>query len=775
MQINEEFWGAKENWYSDPTLAAYKRLPNTLFAMLNNGDIPFNEQWDLSISPWAINKNADIVKRGYPIISIDNGVINARVAPCIDTDDNSGIPFYFYANEYQTSGNEGLYFQWSARNAYNVAQLEDNNVNRYRDEVYVCTDFDYSRLCYYVCLVVADYKNPSNPYQFWAGSNWTVDNYISAWQTNPESVNPVIGIRFVPHYASYPAYPNSRENRGDLFRIKTLANFLPIDVSSATIYNEDFLDYFINLNATYSASAGYGLGICDYYGLDIANNAHTESEIVAQNYNANNEYPPMMLSYGDNWDVFAYNGGGRVYVRNRLKTENFATAEEFKEYIATQAAYLGCWFTFSADVATSGVLSSATEGVYLPEINNNGITTGNYATGNDINNLPNSTWTDNPFEQSGYEGRGGDPNTYDDNTSIINGATYIYNNFTRQYILTDGELASVATALFNKIGDTDSNFYTQKELFVNDPLNAVNGLMFFPFNIANFQTDEASTKPVIFGRYDTQLTAQVNRQTTILIDFGKVLYYPRLGVDNFLSYPPYSSAVLYIPYCGSVDIDPNLYLNHYVGVKMLVDMTTGAALALIYRDNMVVDNISGQVGISFPISGIQLQTFQAAVHQAEAQQKTAKNSSTMNYVKSGAAIVGGMVATVAHPVAGGLAIAGGMSSLLGNDLQTEQNEKNANFNLEHVQTPYKTLGTATAATSWGNEQKCRLIVRYPQYVNNYIPSEYGHARGFAVYKTGKLSEFSGYTECGSINLDGVSATAAEKRQIFKLLQGGVFI
>ena len=38
---------------------------------------------------------------------------------------------------------------------------------------------------------------------------------------------------------------------------------------------------------------------------------------------------------------------------------------------------------------------------------------------------------------------------------------------------------------------------------------------------------------------------------------------------------------------------------------MIVDLKTGAALALIYRDGMVVDSVGGTVGITIPISGIE--------------------------------------------------------------------------------------------------------------------------------------------------------------------------
>jgi len=72
--------------------------------------------------------------------------------------------------------------------------------------------------------------------------------------------------------------------------------------------------------------------------------------------------------------------------------------------------------------------------------------------------------------------------------------------------------------------------------------------------------------------------------------------------NNFIDYQPYCTAELYIPYCGSVKIDPQQYVGHHLSVRYLIDFPTGACLALVYRDDLVVDSIAGQIGVTVAMS-----------------------------------------------------------------------------------------------------------------------------------------------------------------------------
>ena len=54
-------------------------------------------------------------------------------------------------------------------------------------------------------------------------------------------------------------------------------------------------------------------------------------------------------------------------------------------------------------------------------------------------------------------------------------------------------------------------------------------------------------------------------------------------------------------------------------------------------------------------------------------------------------------------------------------------------------------------------------------------SVYAHTVGYACLKMGKLSDFTGFTVCSNADLSGITATDAEKEQILRLLQSGVYV
>lgn len=132
---------------------------------------------------------------------------------------------------------------------------------------------------------------------------------------------------------------------------------------------------------------------------------------------------------------------------------------------------------------------------------------------------------------------------------------------------------------------------------------------------------------------------------------------------------------------------------------------------------------------------------------------------------------GGLAGAIVGSAIGGISKAVGGAQTVYNDVQ---NIKNAQFDLEHINVPYKTIGTATPSTSWANERKCRLIIRRPLMMQ-YASSTYAHNSGYACLKTGNVGDFSGYTVFQSVDLSGISATANEKAQLLNILQGGVYL
>lgn len=784
MQINSDYYGTgRETLLNDIETTDY-----TIIGAINSGDLPKNKQFDLSICPWRIGGGSDIFDLRFPIISTTSPVSADGVWDIgehrVFKDHENGYPFYFC---YNSNGwrVKSLWFDGRSKDITtpeiptSYAQLRNDNK--------IITNFDYSKLC----VGVKFYTN------YGYIDIGTLEYYFNPETYDPNGVFQVYGIAPIFYYWNGTNFSSPEIGLACLSKGAACGSLNP----NAQYYDDEWFDSCINVCTNYF-SIGSGVDRVQRYGTRGGVHDGTEwinpykvydmiftSAVNTPQTDFNNR--PLLFQGGEHWQMkvsnyAAYDGWSTsINIRPRLKLEDFETFADLKNYILTQLAFIGCYFVESEAPSTSDYPLKDNANVYLAEITDGeqAITTGNYKKGLEQRQYHNSDWTLDPWSVTPDPSyTQDDPNTYDDNTTVLNAnGNYIYQDFTTQYALSPLELSHVASALFTKIStDTDSDYFSSKELFVNNPLDCVLNLKFFPFDIASMQSDPNGNtyKNVTFGAFDTNVNALVNRETVITVDFGKILYYPILGADDFRSYPPYSNATLCIPFCGSVDIDPNTFLNHYIGVKMLIDTTTGSCLALIYCDNMVIDSISGSVGVDFTISGIQSATLSAAQRQSETQLKTAKNSQTLGFAKSAIGVTGGIALTMANPVAGILTTAGGLISGASAAMQSDNIEQ-SEYNLEHVAIPYKTIGTASAATSWANELQCRLIIHLPEMLTGYNApekiAEYAHTTGFKTMENGLIGDYSGYTEITAANLDGINCTSAEKKKIFDLLKGGVIL
>ena len=477
--------------------------------------------------------------------------------------------------------------------------------------------------------------------------------------------------------------------------------------------------------------------------------------------------------------VFHRHSGTNTIRLIPYRTYDSDSKQDFIDYVRKQAAYLG--FPFS-DYTYN--LIDDQDKTYIPEINTIGVTTGNYALADTQPDYINAEWTTDVFNKSPYNpenDKADDPNVYDDNKTVLNTLSTIYDRFTNEYILNGTQLLALKNELYTTISsDVDSSFWSSQKFLTNNPLDVVKGLTFYPFDVANKapNTGTLDNDTIVLGTIDTGVNATALIDSFVVIDCGSCTYFPVYGVNDFRSYAPYSSAELHIPYCGSVEISPELYLNHTISVKMIVDLKTGGCLALIYRDGMVVDSVGGTIGITIPISGIERETLAAAEHQALSNYKTARNTAIGNIAsfaldnKNLISNVGNFGIVGAAMSSGSMLKKSGQAANVANSLQ---NVEDAQYNLQHIEIPYKTIGTASSVTSYANEPFCRLIIKRPIMLDGYSQSDFAHCYGFATNKTGVVSDFSGYTQFASVDLSGVECSESMKAQIKAIMLSGVRI
>lgn len=779
MQINEDYWGGADK---TTTLADGRELTNyTLMDALNNGFIPFNEILDTSISPWAISPQADLTKISYALsYRVGNtGYVWAdpKIYPIHDAEaDANAIPFYFCVPYY--NGNAGVTYNWFARNGYTQQQIIDSTANNMRDKVYILRKFEYNKLAYFPELIVAEYtKQDATDYnKFSRTGSTTIPNYFanySYW-----SQRPIVGIKLTPYYATNPSYPNSREVIE--LNINSLGIQKPCEETgtSGAIngYTSDFIDNFMTMLPSGGTIGSYG-----YYSyIPIYNSAtgswvQSYSEdvdvVLAADGTANRIFSAGYSADVDEdrkWFIESFWDGGDVYVRSALSPSGFTDADDLKDYILKQIAYLGVWFCLDPTEIQSTAPGS-TANWYLGEIDGSGITTGTYKQGTDTSQLPNSGWTD-PWEDSGWSGRSADPNTYSDQSEWNTSTRTWLVQFSKAYILTPDEVEALHAKFYDSLSGIPSGStvtdYLEATYLTNNPTDVIMSLRFYNIDL-DAVFSYATTTDLYLGAYNTGMQAKWIYPGIRRFDMGSCTYYPHFG--DFRDYEPYSSAQLIIPYCGTVKISPSEFMGHKISVTLGVDFTTGACTAYIFRDDLMVSSLSGQMGIDTPVSGVASSDLQRDIYNSTAALKQAQVSAEQT-------IVSGAFSTIASAATGD--IAGAAQSIMGMYYGTQKADiavDVAEYNLEHTNVPYKQVGAAAPALNFMQEQNCRLLIYRPVMKPGYDPESYGKTTGFATIDTDILSSFSGFTKCGAVKADGISCTATEKKMIIDALQAGVYL
>lgn len=789
MSINQDFYGLETDWIAissgtpDLFKTAYTYDNNVSYqgslkafqdSSVTNPDNVASPILDDSIIPWKVNEKSYVFNQKFIYPYCYDFISTQNSTWMYDSSDytrnvNGGFRF-FIQDAYFTNGNNGPNGAWVYRySPLNTKAQLDEGQYKY---IFPIVGFDYSKCYIQISLLYvakSAFDDTSTAWTATSVNTMSLKDIIDddmKWQNNY-----FYGINFELRYKGLSGSHSLGMFAYDKIKASPFSGgYYP--------YGDDFNHYqtaMTNVHDTGQMGRAQIGGVIGGPGNSFTirwdSTIHTDIvQLFKKNYDETTCLRHMGgLKDGENIVFHRHSGTNSVRLIP-FRTYDSDSKQDFIEYVRKQAAYLG--FPFS-DYSYNMIDNP--DKTYIPEINAIGVTTGNYALASTQPDYINAEWTTDAYDKTPYNPKndqGDDPNVYDDNTTILNpNGTNIYQKFSTRYIINQAQLASVAGLLFTKIStDTDSDWWSSKTFYVNNPLDVITQLTFYPLDLSLYQ-DDVYRDDIMLGSFNTEINALLNRKQNIIVDMGSCVYYPIYGVKDFRSYPPYSSAQLVIPYCGSVDIDPNLYLNHRIAVKLIIDTASGSCLALIYRDNMVTDTLGGQIGINVPLSGMQSQSLAASERQAQSSLKMARIGSITQFAQAAASIAGGLV----MGGTGGAAAAAALQFTVGSGAKAVETLENAEFNLEHINVPFKQVGTATASTSWAMERRCRLIIKRPMMLDTYTPEAYAHSIGYSTYDTNTLGSYSGYTVCSAANTDGIAATDSERSLIKEFLLNGVIL
>lgn len=793
MQLNTNIWGTQHGkfWYADLT-------NNALTNYINNGNSFFTSTFEQltyngeTYSNGQISKMAQLHPEQYNTL-IDNSICYAAIpasSPLATlsylnrTSTLAGryeayhgdIPLFLAIayNGHDTNANSSMgctgdangylpnrWSQWTTSDLEQWdPQTEYPTGGRY---IVPITKYNYNDIVLAIKVIVGnDLENPQD--------YTTID--LADWEAN-KAANPYLYCCYgIPYIGKAGSRFNINNNVSMAYTgfgtTTTRVNYLRVvkNIPMATLpeyHNNDVNDYdqstpLINYNSQrwLNSRSGY----VGTYGISVGvGNASITPNTSLDNFKNTGSIDGESGIYifaGDDTIIQSYPFTSSSRVVTRLKDD-------------VDVRKLMSWYGLQFVDSTGKIQAEiGSADLCIPVIGADGYTTGDYKTGAESLELPNSDWGENFHEKNGYDGRPNEPFNMETELRPQNSAAA--SPFTYQYVLNSTKVSQIKDYLYTTIASSTDETRLFEQFLTNNPIDCIASLVVFPFNVENY-VDGVAGEHVIMGNVDTGITATgLYRGMVIVLDGGSVKYRDYFG--DFRSYEPYSDAELHIPYHGSIHITPSEYVNHIISVKYLVDICSGASIALVYRDGLVIDSITGQIGGTLRLTGIQTASYHNAVYNAASGYKQAKTSQAVQGASAVLGVLGSVGNAISQKDLGG--VLSSITSGIGGAAQAAINTENKEYNLNHIQVPYKSIGANTTFTSMGNEQYCRLIIKRPVMLQ-YSSDSYAHTTGYATIETAKLSEYSGYTKISAADLSGIPCTAQERADILRLLQSGVYL
>ena len=484
----------------------------------------------------------------------------------------------------------------------------------------------------------------------------------------------------------------------------------------------------------------------------------------------------------------------------------YVGTEDVVEYAKRQAAYIGLPFADNLTSAQETAINSSMtdEHMYLPEFDENGITTGTYRSGTAAAALPQASWAENWAQGTPWNGTGFDPNDYDEsNRSVqpnlvsfqtIGASAYVASAANTNNLMwgCNQTYETIANAIITEMTGDDDWIWGNNKLSLEltkafgkteNPFDCFINIVAYPFDIKSI-LDYTDVNQVKVGHTTVDLIGYTVGKLTqglvhnVTLDAGKCSYFKEY--NNFLDYRPYSTAELYIPFCGSVPIDPEIFMGHNIWVTYSLDIQTGLCTALIHRDELVVDTIDGQMGQKITVSAMDAQQYFSQLCNAASNIKSQKNALNANATSAATGLITGAAAGGVMGGPGGMIIGGAMTALQKGQQLYNQSEqiKSAEYSMNTISIPFKQSSQATSAIAARMEPFPRLVIYRPTFLQGYSQNDfgdYGHTTGFACLENKELSNFSGLTVCASIDTSGIQATDAELKEIEGAAKSGFYL
>lgn len=378
--------------------------------------------------------------------------------------------------------------------------------------------------------------------------------------------------------------------------------------------------------------------------------------------------------------------------------------------------------------------------------------------------------TDEPYGDDDYTTSSGGMGPMDDSSDTIEDgvlplATATMSGMCTVWVPDWGEIQSVANAL---LSPNIAQILAGNVVKFSD---VIIGLSIFPCPIDATNTGTV-TANVLGIEIGTGVTCHIADKQYIEIDCGT------LDVDeywcNCLDYNPYTRISIYLPFCGTYELDTDEVMGKTLGVTYRIDIFSGACLATIKIDGSIYYQYAGQCAAQIPISSVSFDNFLSSM--LELGVATATGISALGAAGAASEATG-------HAWTEAKTTRQALKASAEYDLAEENYTKVKESSGSSIADAavgavmgskgfYQHAGAMGGSPGFMGVRKPYLIIKRPEQL---IPSMYGKFHGFPCNTTAVLGDLTGYTQVDDIRLNIPEATVDEIIECEQLLKGGVVI
>lgn len=437
-------------------------------------------------------------------------------------------------------------------------------------------------------------------------------------------------------------------------------------------------------------------------------------------------------------------------------------------------AFYGMPFTTSNSSAINSVWDSSCEDIYIPLFDENMMTTGDYVTLKKAYEqyLPQTVWTDLFNEQSIYNY---DPEFQPEPPAPDEGDSGdLYNIGTRRFFWNSLNVYLLSVANYDQ--------FIQKlnALNMTDPDNETWQLQFKGLNPSDYivgayvsfvKPPKNTAATIMLGPVDMQQTEYTYKDTDSnagFFSFGTKEILPKF--NDFRDYAPYTMIEVYLPLCGTVEIDTAYFMGCSMKIDYYYDIYTMSCVACIYRvkegQELLYKTVNGTIGAQIPMLSANMGAYQNQIKSIE----NALKQNELKLMTSTAALAAGVVAAPmtsgASLIAAGTAAFSGAAGLA----QSVQKQSELEYQIEHLQPSISVTGAADPQTDLCIGQLMpKIIIKRAKMLATYNQEEYAKTIGHACCINDILGYVEGDTEsprsglvvCSSVDTSGISQTIGD--------------